>query len=143
MIPKKEALALPAAVALLALLSGCALTNHIFSEPSNEWASRNGQLLYRNQKTTIVGEVLVRSSKSGDFELTFSKGPGVVLLTLRQDASSAQIKGGLSRGIWSGPVSGAPPRLRGWLELRDVLLHAQDKKEVRHVSGRETFVFHF
>src|ERR1700759_3289964 len=105
MIPKKMAFGLVGLLALL-LLPGCALTHHIFSEPSTEWASRNGQLLYRNQKTTIIGEVLVRSSKSGEFELTFSKGPGVVLLTLRQDASFAQIKGGLSRGVWSGPVSG-------------------------------------
>src|SRR6476646_9867295 len=110
MIPKKRALLLPALLAFIVFLSGCALTSHIFTEQSNEWASRNGQLLFRTQKTTIIGEVLVRSSKSGEFELTFSKGPGVVLVTLRQDASFAQIKGGLSRGSWSGPIAGAPPR---------------------------------
>ncbi len=143
MISKKRAVGLAAFLALLVLLSGCAWTRHVFMEPSQDWQTRNGQLLYRNQKTTIIGEVLVRSLKTGEFELTFSKGPGVVLLTLRQDASFAQMKGGVVRGVWSGPVAGAPARLRGWLELRDVLLHAQNQKEVRHVSGRETFIFHF
>ena len=41
-----------------------------------EWQARSGQLLYRNARTTLIGDVLVRFSKSGDFELTFSKGPG-------------------------------------------------------------------
>jgi hypothetical protein len=132
------------AVCALAGLTNCAfISRHVFSEPSVDWQSRNGQLLYRNQRTTLIGEVLVRFSKSGEFEMTFSKGPGVNLLTLRQDANFAQIKGGLARGVWSGPVAGAPLRLRGWLELRDALAKGADKKEIRHTSGRETFVFHF
>ena len=36
--------------------------------------------MYRTATTTLIGDVLVRFSKSGDFELTFSKGPGVTLL---------------------------------------------------------------
>jgi hypothetical protein len=137
---------LPVLVALSTLggLTSCAfLSRHVFSEPSVDWQARSGQLLYRNARTTLVGEVLVRFSKTGGFELTFSKGPGVNLLTLRQDASFAEIKGGLARGVWSGPVAGAPRRLRGWLELRDALAKAGDQKEIRHTSGRETFVFHF
>jgi hypothetical protein len=125
-------------------MTSCALLpGHQFTEPARDWQARNGQLLYRTPKTTLIGEVLVRFSKTGEFELTFSKGPGVTLLTLRQDPSFAQIKGGLARGSWSGPSSTAPPRLRGWLELRDALLKAQSETSVRHVSGRETFIFRF
>ena len=112
-------------------------------EPARDWEARNGQLLYRTAKTTLIGEVLVRFSKTGEFELTFSKGPGVTLLTLRQDSTFAQIRGGLARGGWSGPVVNAPPRLRGWLGLRDALTKAQNQTSVRHVSGKETFIFRF
>lgn len=132
-------------VALLILdLTGCAiLSPHQFTEPSNDWQTRNGQLMYRTAKTTLIGEVFVRFSKNGDFELTFSKGPGVTLLTLRQNNSFAEAKGALARRGWSGPVESAPKQLRGWLELRNKIIHAQDRQSLRHVSGKETFLFHF
>lgn len=123
---------------------GCALLpHHQFMEPARDWEARNGQLLYRTAKTTLIGEVLVRFSKTGEFELTFSKGPGVTLLTLRQDSTFAQVKGGLARPGWSGPVTAAPARLRGWLGLRDELRQARNERSVRHVSGKETFIFRF
>jgi hypothetical protein len=125
-------------------VSGCSiLSRHQFVEPAPDWQARNGQLLYRTAKTTLIGEVLVRFSKRGEFELTFSKGPGVTLMTLRQDSSFVQIKGGLARGSWSGPIASAPSHLRGWLELRDALQKAQNETSLRHVSGRETFIFRF
>ena len=130
--------------AALSGLTSCAfISRHVFSEPAADWQARTGQLMYRNRRITLVGEVLVRVSKNDDLEMAFSKGPGVNLLTLKQDATFAEIRGGLARGGWSGSVSNAPPRLRGWLELRDELLKGKDKKEIRHTSGRETFVFHF
>jgi len=70
-------------------------------KPSNDWQTRNGQLMYRTAKTTLIGEVFVRFSKNGDFELTFSKGPGVTLLTLRQNNSFAEAKGALAPRGWS------------------------------------------
>jgi hypothetical protein len=85
----------------------------------------------------------VRFSKNGEFELTFSKGPGVTLLTLKEDATFAQVRGGLARGGWSGPIANAPPRLRGWLKLRDELAKAPNQNSVRYASGGETFIFRF
>ena len=132
------------AVMALFFLGGCAvLSNHQFTAPARDWQARNGQLLYRNAKTTLIGEVLVRFSKNGDFELTFSKGPGVTLLTLRQDATSAEIRGALARNGWAGEVAHAPPKLRGGLALRDQLQKAQDQQMVRYTSGTQTFVFRF
>jgi hypothetical protein len=91
----------------------------------------------------MIGEVLVRFSKTGDFELTFSKGPGVTLLHVRQDASFASLKGPLARGGWAGPSAQAPARLRGWLQLRDKLIASGGKTSVSHSEGGETFTFRF
>src|SRR5260370_40887050 len=114
-----------ALIALLIVdLTSCATTStHQFPQPARDWQTRTGQLLYRNPKTTVIGDVIVRFSRNGDFELTFSKGPGVNLLFLRQDSTSAEIKGPLAGRGWSGPIDGAPQQLRGWLGLRDTILH--------------------
>jgi hypothetical protein len=136
-------------------LTGCALLpRHPFVEPARDWQTRTGQLMYRAPKTRIIGEVFVRFSKNGDFELIFSKGPGVNLLILKQNNSFAEVKGALARLGWSGPVNRAPRQLRGWLELRDQFIHSlatgrvrptggQDRQSLRHVTGKETFVFRF
>jgi hypothetical protein len=125
-------------------VTSCAtISHHEFSEPANGWQARNGQIMYRAPNTTLIGEALVRFSTTGDFELTVSKGPGITLLSLRQDATFAEVKGGLARQGWSGPVGQAPPQLRGWLGLRDQFLHAPDRKTLLHTAGNETFVFRF
>jgi hypothetical protein len=98
--------------------------------------------MYRTANTTVAGDVLVRFSKSGDFELTFSKGPGVTLLSLRQDARFAEVKGPFAKARWSGLVEQAPKPLRGWLGLRDKLIHSQGPV-VRYAAGNETFLFRF
>jgi len=134
-----------AAIALLLVdLTACATTStHQFAEPARDWQTRTGQLLYRTAKTTVIGDVVVRFSKAGEFELTFSKGPGVTLLVLRQDASFVDFNGPLAGRGWSGPIERAPQQLRGWVELRDEVIRGKDRHQVRHVSGSETFVFRF
>lgn len=99
--------------------------------------------MYRNVKATVIGDVVLRSSKSGDFELTFSKGPGVTLLTLRQDAKFAEVKGPMAGRGWLGAINHAPEQLRGWLELRDAVQQSKDRPLVRHISSSETFLFRF
>src|ERR1700720_4600488 len=111
-------------------LTSCETMRHQFAGPALDWQARNGQLLYHGRKTTLIGEVLVRFSKAGDLELTFTKGPGVPLLEVRQDANFARVSGPLARGSWSGPTAQAPTRLRGWLELREVLIASGEKKSV-------------
>lgn len=129
------------ALAFLNLTSCAIIPRHYFVDPSRDWQARSGQLMYRTAKTTLIGEVLVRFSKTGEFELTFSKGPGVTLLVLRQNDSFAQVTGALAHIGWSGPIEHAPKQLRGWLQLRDKIIHAPDQKSIRHVAGRETFLF--
>ena len=99
--------------------------------------------MYRSPKTTLIGDALVRFSKTGDFELTVSKGPGITLLSIRQDATFAEVKGAFASQGWSGPVAQAPPQLRGWLGLRDQVVRARDQKTLRYVTGDETFLFRF
>src|SRR6266481_4428886 len=131
------------AIAVLCITSCATVSRHEFSEPTAGWQTKSGQVMYRSAKTTLIGDALVRFSRTGDFELTVSKGPGVTLLSLRQDAAFAEVKGGFARQGWSGPVEQAPPQLRGWLALRDQFIHAPDQKTVRYIRGHETFLFRF
>jgi len=131
------------AVTCVCVISCATVSRHEFSEPTAGWQTKTGQLMYRNSKTTLIGDALVRFSKTGDFELTVSKGPGITLLSLRQDATFAKITGAFARQGWSGPVTQAPPRLRGWLALRDQFLHSPNQKTLRYTAGNETFVFRF
>jgi hypothetical protein len=130
--------------AVIFSLTNCTtFSRHQFVEPAKDWQTRSGQLLYRTSKTTVIGEVLVRFSKQGDFELTFFKGPGVTLLALRQNPGFAEVTGPLAGRGWSGSIENAPLQLRGWLQLRDKLVRAKDQQSLRYSSGTETFQFRF
>jgi hypothetical protein len=125
-------------------LTSCAsVSQHQFAEPAAGWQTKTGQLMYRTAKATLIGEAIVRLSKTGDFEVTVSKGPGLTLLSLRQDAEFAEFNANFTDQRWSGPTSHAPPQLRGWLGLRDQFLNAPNQKTLRYVSGSETFLFRF
>jgi len=130
-------------VTVALVLPGCETIRHQFTGPALDWQARNGQLLYRGKRTRLIGEVLVRFSKAGDFELTFSKGPGVALLEIRQNANFFRVKGPLAGVSWSGSVANAPGRLRGWLQLREKLMALGDKTTLTHSYGGETFTFRF
>ena len=130
-------------LAFLGLTSCETVSRHLFSEPRPEWQTKIGQLQYRGPTTSLIGEVLVRYSREGDFELTFTKGPGLALMTIRQNASYVRATGPLARGSWSGATAHAPARLRGWFQLRELLLHSPDQKSLRHASGTEKFLFEF
>jgi hypothetical protein len=138
----KRAIRLVALVALAVSLSSCG-TIHQFIGPSPDWQARNGQLLYHGKRTSLIGEVLVRFSKAGDFELTFTKGPGVALVEIRQDATNFNIRGPLVGVGWSGSTDRAPAHLRGWLQLREKLMALGEKTSLTHSYRGETFRFRF
>jgi len=127
----------------LGLTSCASVSPHQFSEPAAGWQTRTGQLMYRTAKATLIGEALVRFSNTGDFELTVSKGPGITLLSLRQDAEFAEFNANFTNQRWSGATAHAPPQLRGWLGLRDQFLRAPNQKTLRYVRDGETFLFRF
>lgn len=130
-------------ICLLVLgLTSCATTSsHQFATPTAAWQTRTGQLAYHGPKMSLIGEVVVRSDKTGEMELGFSKGPGVTLLTLRQDAQFASATGPLARGSWSGATTAAPERLRGWFALREKIIAG--RSSVRVERGAETFNLQF
>ena len=130
-------------VTALCLTSCATISGHQFSEPAAGWQTKTGQLMYRTAKATLIGEAIVRFSTTGDFELTVSKGLGITLLSLQQDAAFADFNASFTDQRWSGPTAHAPPQLRGWLGLRDQFLNAPNQKTLRYVSGGETFLFRF
>jgi hypothetical protein len=133
-----------AAPAILIWLVSCAtMSHHQFAEPAGGWETRTGQLLFRGSKGTLIGDVIVRFSSAGDFELNFSKGPGLTLLAIREDKSFAEVKGPLAQKGWSGPIDRAPPQLQGWLGLRDQFVRAPKGQSLRYTNGMETFLFRF
>ncbi len=127
----------------LLCLTSCAGYRHQLATPTPQWQSRVGQLQYRGPKTSLIGEVIVRYSQAGDFELIFSKGPGVTLLTVRQDNQFVRVSGPLARGSWSGPPNEAPQRLRGWASLRGLLMRAPNDPLIHETIGPESFSFVF
>jgi hypothetical protein len=130
-------------ISFFGVTSCTTISSQEFSQPNAEWETKTGQLMYRSPMTTLIGDALVRFSKTGDFELTVSKGPGITLLSIRQDATFAEVQGAFARRGWSGPIAQAPAQLHGWLGLRDQFARARDKKTLRYVSGNETFLFRF
>jgi hypothetical protein len=136
-------LILAVSIDFVCVTSCTTISSHEFSQPNAGWETKTGQLMYRSPRTTLIGDALVRFSKTGDFELTVSKGPGITLLSIRQDATFAEVKGAFARQGWSGLVAQAPAQLRGWLGLRDQFVRARDQKTLRYVSGEETFLFRF
>lgn len=127
---------------LLLILASCQTTStHRFATPAATWTAKSGQLAYHGPKISLIGEVLVRYSKSGELEMTFSKGLGVNLLVLRQDAEFASAEGPLARGRWAGPSQSAPQRLRGWFALRDRILAGGSSIQTK--TGGESFNLRF
>jgi hypothetical protein len=124
-------------------LTSCQTLRHQFVQPEPDWQAKIGQLQYRGPKTSLIGDVLVRYSTRGDFELTFSKGPGVTLLTVHQDDKFVRVSGPLARGSWSGPPSETPARLRGWVSLRELLRRAKNQPLIRQIVGPDRFTFAF
>ena len=125
-------------------LTSCAtISQHRFAEPAAGWQTRAGQVMYRTAKATLIGEAVLHFSKTGDFELTVSKGPGITLLSLRQDSDFADFNANFTGQRWTGRVTQAPTQLRGWLGLRDQFLRTPNQKTLRYVSGSETFLFRF
>jgi hypothetical protein len=127
----------------LLCLTSCETIKNRFLEPAPDWQSRIGQLQYRGPKTSLIGDVLVRYSNKGDFELTFSKGPGITLLTVRQNDTFVRVSGPLARGSWSGPPNETPVRLRGWVSLRELLLRSKTETLVRQTIAPDRFTFAF
>ncbi|MFL6541300.1 MAG: hypothetical protein ACJ8HU_11100 [Chthoniobacterales bacterium] len=129
------------ALTLLVCLTSCATTSSKLATPGANWQTRTGQLAYRGPKMSLIGDVVVRTSPSGDMELTFSKAPALTLITVNQTADFGRVSGPLARGSWSGNPANAPHHLRGWFALREKILAGGSSVKVS--SEGETFNLRF
>ncbi len=125
----------------LALASCQTTSDHQFATPSPAWTTKSGQLSYQSPTVSLIGEILVRYSKDGAMEFTFSKGPGVNLLVLRQDTGFGSATGPMARGSWAGPVAEAPEHLRGWFVLREQIVAG--RKSIQTKAGDASFNLRF
>ena len=116
---------------------------HEFTAPAAGWQTKSGQLAYTDQRVSLIGEVFVRYSKDGQFELTFTKAGGITLMSLRQDSGFVKAEGPLARRGYAGPIASAPAHLRGWLQLRDKIVNGRKSATIRHDSGEQTFTLRF
>jgi hypothetical protein len=127
-----------------AVLPGCQ-TPLAFPEPAPDWQTHTGQLHYRSATgRSVVGDVVVRRSPRGDFQLAFSSGPGFPLLRLWQLGDNARAEGAVARGSWQGRREKAPGALRGWLQLREVFARSGAPAKGQTLTlGGDQFAFHF
>lgn len=86
----------------------------------SEAATRTGQLRYATRTRSFIGDFILRTEPSGDYDLAFSKS-GVSLLQIQVHDDRLSATGSFVRGGWSGSASHAPGPLRTWAELHQVI----------------------
>jgi hypothetical protein len=128
----------------MALLSGCQTARTSFPAPGADWQTFAGQLHYTSATgRSIIGDVVIRRSPHGDFQLEFASGPGFPLMRIWQSGEVARAEGALARGSWQGPANKPPKRLEGWFHLRETFAHQTHPRQLSANQGGEHFAFHF
>src|ERR1700747_3896282 len=92
---------------LALLFSACQTVNEL---PGLANAKKHdGQMLYQTTRTSVVGDVILRTQPSGDYALIFSKG-GAEVLQIQAHDGHLVATGLLARNRWGG-CGGATPLL--------------------------------
>ena len=103
---------------LALLFSACQTVNDL---PGLANAKKHdGQMVYQTTQTSIVGDVILRTQPSGDYDLIFSKG-GAQMLQLQAHDGQLVATGLFARNGWTGPVDRTPGPLRAWALLKQVV----------------------
>ena len=103
---------------LALLFSACQTVNEL---PGLANARKHdGQMVYQTTRTSIVGDVILRTQPSGDYDLIFSKG-GAEVLQIQAHDGQLVATGLLARNGWTGPVDRTPGPLRAWALLKQVV----------------------
>lgn len=103
----------------LVLMAGCQ-TGRELPGLGTEAATRTGQLRYATRARSFIGDFILRTRPSGDYDLAFSKS-GVPLLQIQVHDDRLSATGSFARGGWSGSASHPPGPLRTWAELHQVI----------------------
>jgi hypothetical protein len=104
---------------LALILSGCQTVNELPGLGSNA-KRHDGQMVYQTSRTSIVGDVILRTSPSGDYDLVFLKG-GVQVLQVQAHGDQLVASGLFARNGWTGPLDRAPGPLKSWALLKQVI----------------------
>ena len=89
---------------LALLFSACQTVNEL---PGLANARKHdGQMVYQTTHTSVVGDVILRTQPSGDYDLIFSKG-GAEVLQIQAHGGQLVATGLLARNGWTGPVAPA------------------------------------
>jgi hypothetical protein len=115
----KHRLGLFLSLITLIFLAGCQ-TGHELPGLGSEAATRTGQLRYATRTRSFIGDFILRTNPSGDYDLAFSKA-GVSILQIQVHGDRLSATGSFVRGGWSGSASHAPGPLRTWAELHQVI----------------------
>jgi hypothetical protein len=104
---------------LALLFSACQTVNEL---PGLGATAKNhdGQMLYQTTHTSVVGDVILRTQASGDYDLVFSKG-GAQVLQIQAHDGKLVVTGLFAKNGWNGPVERTPGILRSWALLKQVV----------------------
>jgi hypothetical protein len=102
----------------LLLLSSCTVTE--LPGLGSDAKTHEGQMVYTTNRRSVVGDVILRTRSSGDYDLAFSKG-GVAVLQLQGHGNELVATGLFARSGWKGPVDRAIGPLHSWALLKQVI----------------------
>ena len=103
---------------LALLFSACQTVNEL--PGLSDAKKHDGQMVYQTNQTSIVGDVILRTESSGDYDLIFSKG-GAQMLQIQAHDGQLVATGLFARNGWTGPVDRTPGPLRSWALLKQVV----------------------
>jgi hypothetical protein len=121
------------------LLAGCQSAKEL-SGLGPEAKTRVGQLQYSYGGHSVVGDIILRTLKAGDYDLYFSKG-GVTVLEFQTRGSHMAATGLLAKNGWSGNTDEALGPLRPWAMLREVLPYFDSNVPTAQVPDRWSATF--
>ena len=103
---------------LALLFSACQTVNEL---PGLANAKKHdGQMVYQTPQTSVVGDVILRTQSTGDYDLIFSKG-GAEVLQIQAHDGHLVATGLLARNGWTGSVDRTPSLLKSWALLKQVV----------------------
>jgi hypothetical protein len=104
---------------LALLFSACQTVNELPGLGSTA-KNHDGQMLYQTTHSSVIGDVILRTQASGDYDLVFSKG-GAQVLQIQAHDGKLVVTGLFAKNGWTGPVEHAPGILRSWALLKQVV----------------------
>ena len=103
---------------LALLFSACQTVNEL--PGLSDAKKHDGQMVYQTTQTSIVGDVILRTQSTGDYDLIFSKG-GALMLQIQAHDGHLVATGLFARNGWTGQVERTPSPLRSWALLKQVV----------------------